>query len=86
MVVEVVGSIPEVTGVDLETIPADDTAVVVEIVGIIVEETERDSVVVVGTIAADDTTVVVEVVGSVVEVTVGDTSVDVETTAVVLWW
>ena len=33
VVVEVVGTIPEVTGVDLETIPTDDDAVVVEVAG-----------------------------------------------------
>ena len=33
VMVEVVGSMPEVTGVDLGTIPTDDAAMVVEVVG-----------------------------------------------------
>ena len=50
---------------DEGTVPTDDTTVVVEVDGSILEVTEGDSGEVVETIAADDATVVVEVVGNV---------------------
>ena len=60
VVVEVVGSIVEVTGVTVETIAAD---VVVEVVGSVVEAIEGDTGVDVKTTAVGDSTVVIEVVG-----------------------